>query len=181
MKYLLSLWIGLIVATATIAQTPVRMGIVGMTHDHVWQILNKPQHEGMILVGFAEPNKELAMNYLKRANLPESLWYPTLEAMIQKAKPDAVCDFRSTFEHLETVEKCAPAKIHVMVEKPLAVNLDHARKMQSLANKHGIQLITNYETTWYASHQKAFELIHQTHSLGEIRKVMIHDGHRGPK
>ena len=82
------------------------MGIIGMTHDHVWQILNHPKHEGMELVGFAEPNKELALNYLKKANLPESLWFSSLEEMVEKAKPEAVCDFRSTIEHLETVQKC---------------------------------------------------------------------------
>ena len=161
--------------------TPVRMGIVGMTHDHVRQILRTPKHEGMLLVGFAEPNKELAMRYLKQANLPDSLWFPTLELMIEKTKPEAVCDFRSTIEHLETVEKCAPRKIHVMVEKPLAVNLVHAKKMEALAKKHGIQLIVNYETTWYASHHQAFDMIHKQGSLGDIRKVVIHDGHRGPK
>lgn len=160
---------------------PVRMGIVGMTHDHVNGILNKPIHEGMLLVGFAEPNKELAMRLLKRANLPESLWFATLEEMIEKAKPDAVCDFRSTFEHLETVEKCAPRKIHVMVEKPLAVNMVHVKKMENLAKRYSIQLITNYETTWYGSHHQAFDMINNQGLIGDIRKVVIMDGHRGPK
>jgi predicted dehydrogenase len=164
------------------AQTsPTRMGIAGMTHDHVWQILNSPKHEGMLLVGFAEPNKELAMRYLKEAKLPDSLWFSSLDELIEKTKPDAICDFRSTFEHLETVEKCAPKKIHVMVEKPLSVNLETAKKMEKLALKNGIHLITNYETTWYASHHKAFEMIHSEGKLGDIRKVLIHDGHRGPK
>jgi predicted dehydrogenase len=161
--------------------TSVRMGIVGMTHDHVRGILNKPTHEGMLLVGFAEPNKELAMRYLKEAHLPDSLWFSTLEELMDKAKPDAVCDFRSTFEHLETVEKCAPRKIHVMVEKPLAVNLISAKKMEALAKKHGIQLITNYETTWYGSHHQAFDMINNQGLLGDIKKVVIMDGHRGPK
>jgi predicted dehydrogenase len=159
----------------------VRMGIVGMTHDHVYAILNNPTHEGMLLVGFAEPNKDLAMRRLKKANLPDSLWFPSLEELIAKTKPDAVCDFRSTFEHLETVEKCAVKGIHVMVEKPLAVNLEHAKKMEALAKKHRIQLITNYETTWYTSHHKAFDLINNEGRIGEIRKVVIMDGHSGPK
>ncbi len=159
----------------------VRMGIVGMTHDHVNGILSRPEHEGMILVGFAEPNKELAIRLLKKNHLPESLWYSSLEEMIAKAKPQAVCDFRSTYEHLETVEKCAPLKIHVMVEKPLAVNMIHALKMESLAKKYGIHLITNYETTWYGSHHQAYDLIYNQHKIGDIRKVVIMDGHRGPK
>jgi predicted dehydrogenase len=171
----------LFIHTIVAQNTPIRMGIVGMTHDHVFQILNTPNHEGMVLVGFAEPNKELALGYLKKFNLPETLWYPTLEAMIEQAKPTAVCDFRSTFEHLETVEKCAPRKIHVMVEKPLAVNMAHAKKMETLAKKHGIQLITNYETTWYSSHHQAFDMIHKQGLLGDIKKVVIMDGHTGPR
>lgn len=177
MKYLL--FALLLISNFTHAQ--VRMGIVGMTHDHVNGILNSPTHEGMVLVGFAEPNKELAMRKLRKANLPENLWYATIEEMIAKTKPEAVCDFRSTFEHLETVEKCAPLGIHVMVEKPLAVNLIHAKKMEVLAKKYKIQLITNYETTWYGSHHQAFDMIHNQDFMGEIRKVVIMDGHAGPK
>jgi predicted dehydrogenase len=190
MKKTLCTAIILLLLFGTMAQTnnpmpmgaqPVRMGIVGMTHDHVNSILNNPKHDGMVLVGFAEPNKELALRRLRKANLPESLWYASIEELIEKTKPTAVCDFRSTFEHLETVEKCAPLGIHVMVEKPLAVNLVHAKKMEVLAKKHGIQLITNYETTWYGSHHQAFDLIHKQGFLGEIRKVVIMDGHGGPK
>lgn len=158
----------------------VRMGIAGMTHDHVNGILQNPKNEGMILVGFAEPNKDLALRRLRQYKLSEDLWFPTLEALIAKTKPDAICDFRSTIEHEETVEICAPLKIHVMVEKPLAVNLAAARRMEALALKHHIHLITNYETTWYPGHHKAYEMINNDF-VGEISKVMIHDGHRGPK
>ena len=45
-------------------EKPVRMGIAGMTHDHVRQILNKPEREGVEIVGFAEPNKALALRLL---------------------------------------------------------------------------------------------------------------------
>jgi predicted dehydrogenase len=68
-----------------------------------------------------------------------------------------------------------------MVEKPLAVSVEHARKMQALAEKHGIHLLTNYETTWYASHYEAKRLIDEAGSIGELRKLVVHDGHRGPK
>ena len=69
-----------------------------------------------------------------------------LEEMIQATQPQAVSAFGSTFEHLEVVEVCAPKGIHVMVEKPLAVSLEHAQKMKSLAEENQIHLITNYET-----------------------------------
>jgi predicted dehydrogenase len=67
-----------------------------------------------------------------------------------------------------------------MVEKPLAVSLEHAEKMAGLAQAHGIHLITNYETTWYASTYAAHRLAVEEQALGPIRKVVVHDGHFGP-
>jgi predicted dehydrogenase len=68
-----------------------------------------------------------------------------------------------------------------MVEKPLAVDLKAAKEIETLARKYGINVITNYETTWYASHHQAFEMINKEGKIGEIRKVVIMDGHSGPK
>ncbi|WP_020533959.1 Gfo/Idh/MocA family protein [Flexithrix dorotheae] len=158
----------------------LKLGVVGLTHAHVHWILGRPDKGDVELVGIAEPNKELATRFLKQHNLPMSLWYPTMEEMVAQTKPEAVCAFNSIYEHLETVEFCAPKGIHVMVEKPLAVSLEHAEKMAALAKKHKIHLLTNYETTWYASNYKAYEMIHDENAIGEIRKVVIHDGHQGP-
>jgi predicted dehydrogenase len=157
---------------------PLRIGIAGLTHDHVHGLLNRVKDGEIEIVGIAEPNRELAERYLKRYNLPSALLYSTLNEMLDKCKPEAVCAFNSIYEHLETVKACAPRKVHVMVEKPLAVSVAHAKEMQALALKYGIQLLTNYETTWYGSHHKAFEMLD---SIGDLRKVVVHDGHEGPK
>ena len=127
---------------------PLRVGIAGLTHAHVHWLLNRAKDGDIEIVGVAEANRELAERYLKQYNLSFSLIYPSLEEMLNKCKPEAVTAFNSIYEHLATVKACAPRKIHVMVEKPLAVSLAHAKEMQALAIKHGIHLLTNYETTW---------------------------------
>jgi predicted dehydrogenase len=157
---------------------PLRIGIAGLTHDHVHGLLGRAKNGDIEIVGIAEPNRELADRYLKRYNLPGTLLYSSLEEMLDKCKPDAVCAFNSIYDHLEVVKACAPRKIDVMVEKPLAVSLDHAKQMQTLALKYRIHLLTNYETTWYGSNRKAFENLD---SIGDIRKMVVHDGHQGPK
>ncbi len=100
--------------------------------------------------------------------------------MLDAVRPEAVCAFGSIYEHLAVVEACAPRGIHVMVEKPLAVSPEHASRMAALAAEHSIHLITNYETTWYASTHRAFELA-DSGEVGAVLKVVIHDGHRGPQ
>ena len=160
---------------------PIRVGIAGMTHNHVGQVFGyMDKKEEVEIVGFAEPNRELALRLLKQHHLPDSLWFPDLETLISKTRPEAVCAFNSIYEHLEVVKICAPKGIHVMVEKPLAVNMDHLNQMRALVKKYGIHLLTNYETTWYPSHAKAWDMVKNEKRLGEIKKVVIMDGHKGP-
>ena len=161
---------------------PMRVGVVGLVHSHVHWILNRASDGDFEIVGIAEPNQELAERFLSRYNLPMSLVYPTIEEMLDQTKPEAVTAFNTIRDHLTVVELCAPRGIHVMVEKPLAVNLGDALKMSRLAKKHNIHLLTNYETTWYGSHHLAKEMLtEQQESFGDIRKVVVHDGHPGPK
>lgn len=157
---------------------PLRIGIAGLTHDHVRGLLSRAQNGDIEIVGIAESNHDLAERYLKQYNLSPSLLYSSLDEMLDKCKPEAVCAFNSIYEHLAVVKACAPRKIAVMVEKPLAVSVDHAKQMQALAIKYGIQLLTNYETTWYGSNSKVVEMLD---SIGDIRKIVVHDGHQGPK
>lgn len=157
---------------------PFKIGIAGLTHTHVHWLLGRAHDGDIEIVGIAEPNRDLAERYLKQYNLPLTLLYSSLEAMVDSTRPEAVTAFNSIYEHLEVVKICAPRKIHVMVEKPLAVSLKHARRMEALANKYGIQLLTNYETTWYASNHLAYDMLPQ---FGDLRKVVVHDGHQGPK
>jgi scyllo-inositol 2-dehydrogenase (NADP+) len=167
--------------TTIFAQQKLLVGVDGLTHDHIGQVLNSNKRGDIEIVGIAEPNKALAIKYLQKYNLPESLWFTSLEEMVSKTKPQAVCAFNSIIEHLHTVEVCAPKGIHVMVEKPLATNLKDAQKMADLAQKHKIHLLTNYETTWYASHRMAHLMMQDEKEMGRINKVVVRDGHRGPK
>jgi len=158
---------------------PLRLGIAGLSHSHVHGILGRSGSDVRI-VGIAEPNRELALRYAKRYGVDETLLFASLEEMIAKAKPEAVAAFGPTDEHRAVVEACAPRGIHVMVEKPLAFDAGEALAMQALAERHRIHLLTNLETTWYPSVHAARALV-QEGAIGEIRKVVVHDGHRGPK
>ena len=159
---------------------PLKIGIVGLTHTHVHWILGSKDAKDFKIVGIVETNKDLAKRYLDQYGLSMDLVYDSMEAMINATQPEAVTAFGTIFEHLEVVETCAPKGIHVMVEKPLAVSLEHAKKMKTLAEKYNIHLLTNYETTWYPTNHRAKELLNEG-AIGDVRKVVVRDGHRGPK
>lgn len=159
---------------------PLRIGVAGLNHGHVPWVLNADNRPEIDIVGIAEPDRELAEKYSKQYGFSMDIVFGSIDEMLEKTKPEAVTGFGTTYQHLEIVQKCAPKGIHVMVEKPLAVSLDHAREMADLARRHKIQLLTNYETTWYPSHQQALEIL-ESEKIGDIRKIVVRDGHRGPK
>jgi predicted dehydrogenase len=162
------------------AHKPMRVAVIGLVHAHVHWILARENRGDIEIVGIAEPNRSLAEAYSKQHGYSMNVVYSTMEEMIGKTKPEAVFAFNSIYDHLKTVEYCAPRGIHVMVEKPLAVSYEHATKMLALAKKYNIHLLTNYETTWYGSNAAAFKIIKEDKLIGDIRKIVFHTGHPGP-
>ncbi len=160
---------------------PLRVAIVGLVHGHVQGFFEHSLHNPEIeIVAIAEPDQSLASQYMKRYHLDPNLLYPDLEAMLERTHPQAVLVYTNTFDHRRVVEICARRGVHVMMEKPLAVSLDDAKAIEKAAADGKIQVLVNYETTWYASNRAAYDLVHE-HALGDLRKVVVHDGHSGPK
>ncbi len=167
--------------TQEAAYKPVRMAVAGITHGHAGFILGRKPKPDVELAGIFETNQELSKRYAKSFNIKSDLFYTDFKKMLDEVKPEAVLAFGSIYEHMMVVEACAPRGIHVMVEKPLATNLAHALRMEELAKKHGIHLLTNFETSWYPTTEKIYQLAKDSQSLGAIRKIVVHDGHKGPK
>ncbi|EON75077.1 NADH-dependent dehydrogenase [Lunatimonas lonarensis] len=159
----------------------VKLAVVGLTHSHVHWILGRADKGDVEIVAIVEPNRDLASRLMGSYKLPMSLHVNSMEEMFDKVTPEGVTAFGSIYEHLEVVQACAPRGVHVMVEKPLAVSTAHANEMARLAKAHDILLITNYETTWYASNQEVYRQVHEEKAIGELRRVIINDGHEGPK
>jgi predicted dehydrogenase len=164
----------------TFAQHPIRVVIAGLNHDHVHGILNQYNNGLVDIVGIAEPSKALQQKFGKLYHLPDSLFYDDLKKVVSEKKPDAVLGYNAAAKHLDIVRVCAPLGISVMVEKPLAANLSQARQIETLANKFHIKVLTNYETTWYPSYQDVYNTV-TSDSIGAIKKMVVHDGHQGPK
>jgi len=159
---------------------PLKIAIIGLSHSHVHGLLGRQDKGDIEIIAIVEPNRELAERFAKDYGFSMNMVYNTSKEMLKYKKPQAVTAFGSIYDHLEVVKTFAPLGIHVMVEKPLAVNLKHAKEMKALADKYKIHLITNYETTWYPTNQLAYKMV-DSGDIGPLRKIVVHDGHQGPK
>src|SRR6202050_1869320 len=160
---------------------PLRVGIVGLVHGHVHGFLEQSRHSPEIeIVGIAEPDAELRSKAATRYGFDPAMLFASLEDLIAKTHPQAVLVYTNTYDHRRVVEICAQHGVHVMMEKPLAVSLEDALAIEKAARASKIHVLVNYETTWYPSNRAAYDLV-QENALGGIRKVVVHDGHNGPK
>ncbi len=166
--------------TAASAQKLLRVCVAGLSHNHIYGILNDYKNHKVEIIGIAEPNKQLWAKYGKLFSLPDSLFYTDLKKMLAVKKPDAVLGYNAVGNHVDIVEVCAPLGIPVMVEKPLAATLEQAKRIEALATQYHIKVLTNYETTWYASYKDVYDAVGKD-SIGAIKKMVAHDGHQGPK
>ncbi len=170
----------MLIAMKLQAQKPIRLAIAGLSHGHVGWVFNRADKHDTELVGIYETDQALIDRFIKRYKLDKSLFYNNLDTMLKITKPDAVSAFGPINEHIDVVRACAPRKINVMVEKPLATTYKDALEIETLAKENNIHVLTNFETSWYASNQYLNKLYSEG-KLGDIRKVMVNDGHQGPR
>jgi predicted dehydrogenase len=162
-------------------QEPLRVAIAGLVHGHAGGFFSSSLRRADIrIVGIAEPDRALFDRYAAKFGLETGLYHADLEEMLGTTKPQAVLVYTSTFDHRKVVEVCAHHGIPVMMEKPLAVSFEDAKAIARAAHEARIQVLVNYETSWYKSNRGAYDLVHES-AIGGVRKVVVHDGHRGPK
>ena len=160
---------------------PLRVVIAGLVHGHAAGFLEHYQKRpDLEIVGIVEPSRDLFDQYAKKFNLDSKLYYSDLSDALQVTHPDAVLGYTSTYDHRRVVEIAARHHVAVMVEKPLAVSIEDARAIEDAARAAKIPVLVNYETTWYRSNHGTYDLVHDG-SLGEVRRIVVHDGHAGPK
>ena len=170
-----------LVSTLSFAQQPLRVAIYGLEHGHIAGFLHQfPTQHDVELVGIVESDKALASRYQQQFHLDSGLFYNTLDEVVAAKHPQALLVYTSVGDHRKVIEQAAQHNLSVMVEKPLTISLDDALAIRRAAKAHNIQVLVNYETTWYSSNKAVYDLINQG-KLGDVRKVVVHDGHEGPK
>src|ERR1700733_14941307 len=160
---------------------PLRVAIVGLEHGHVAGFLKQfPKQHEVQLVAIVDNDAELSHRYAEKYHLDSRLFYTDLDTMIAARHPQALLVYTSIGKHRQVIEAAAQHGLSVMVEKPLTMSFDDALAIRKAAREHHIQVLVNYETTWYASNRAAYDEVAKG-SLGDLRRIVVHDGHEGPK
>ena len=181
MRLAVLVMICLLCGSALAQQQPIPLAIVGLEHGHVAGFLKQfPNQHEVQLVGIVDADAELSHRYAQQFHLDPSLFYTQLDAMIAARHPKALLVYTSIGKHRQVIEAAAQHGLSVMVEKPLTMSLEDALAIRRAAREHHIEVLVNYETTWYASNRAAYDEVAKG-ALGDVRRIVVHDGHEGPK
>jgi predicted dehydrogenase len=156
-----------------------KIAIVGLVHSHVWGHLSTIlKSKDVKLVGVAEPNPALRAE-AEKAGVDKSLLVEgDYTQMLDRTKPDIVWAFVENNRHLEIAKACAPRKINLIFEKPLASTGAEARELRKLATQAGIRVMTNYQMAWWPANYVAKKAAES--DIGQVYRLHGIVGHGGP-
>lgn len=157
---------------------PIRIGVLGLTHDHVWGNLENLAALGNgEMAAVADPHQPLLDRVREKYSCPTYLNY---EEMVERERPDAVYVFTDNAKGAELTAWAASRGLHVMVEKPMAATLAGAERMIDAASKAGVRLMVNWPVVWRPQVQAAVALATRP-EFGRIWQITHRAGHGGPQ
>lgn len=155
--------------------TPVRVGLVGAGHISRTHALSMRRVPDGRVVGVWSRTRARAEAFAKEFAL--ELATDRVEELVRAV--DVVCVNSPNACHAEHAILAARAGKHVIVEKPLAVNLDEGRAMIEAARAAGVGLAYAEELPFVPKFVRAREIL-RSGTLGDPLYVTQREAHAGP-
>jgi predicted dehydrogenase len=160
------------------AKKTVRVGISGMTSDHVWEMGDGlATLSEVVLVAGAEPHSDLRDLAADRWNLPQT--YDSYQEMFEREDLDAVLVCSDNVAKAGIAEAAARRGVHVYQDKPMAATLEQADRILAAVEESGITLMVAYHSSFDPVYQDVRRLIHDG-AIGSLHLARGFMGHSGP-
>lgn len=145
----------------------IRIGVAGLGRAFTLMLPTFLLDDRVILVAAADP-REAARQRFERDFRGRT--YATVEELVGDGDVEVICVSTPHQMHARHTCLAAQAGKHVLVEKPMALNLDDCRLMIDSCEKAGVTLIVGHSHSFDKPFQKAREII-ESGALGSVRMV----------
>ncbi len=123
------------------------------------------KRDDVSIVGIADLNLDRARDAAKKFGIPSA--YASFEEMLTAEKFDAVDICVWNRSHAPVAIAAAQAGKHILCEKPMALNLEHALSMQDAVNKAGVTFMMAVPNRYKSEYRLARKMVDEGR-LGEI-------------
>jgi scyllo-inositol 2-dehydrogenase (NAD+) len=138
--------------------TELRMAVVGagrMGLTHAENLVHRTRGARLVAVTTSSAERVEAI----RRRCGEVPVYATLDRLIESESLDAVVISSSTSAHVDNVEQCAAAGVHILCEKPLGLTLEECGHAEDAVDTAGVKLMIGHTRRFDAGYQEAKRLI----------------------
>lgn len=156
----------------------IRVGVLGLSHDHVWSnVQSLATRDDAELVGAADSHEELRQKFSSEF---ETDTHADPEALLENSDLDAVYIFSSNAEGAALAVTAAERGLHVLIEKPMAASLVQADAMLAAARRNNVRLMINWPFAWWPQLQHGLQLANEG-AIGDLWQVKYRAAHAGPQ
>ena len=156
--------------------------VAGLSFEHMHMGDNLKmvaEHPDCEVVAICDPDPVRMQDAIHEFGLTSAQVFTDWRRCIDESEPDLLVLCPATGAHADWVEWLAPTGLPMLMEKPLAANLNDADRMIAASEKHGNKLAINWPLVWVPSHRTARRLISEGR-IGQLKEVHYYDGNRGP-
>ncbi|MEG3977228.1 Gfo/Idh/MocA family oxidoreductase [Microcoleus sp. herbarium8] len=147
----------------------IGIAVLGAGRWGVNLIRNFIEHPNSQVLAVVDPNRDSLMAVQKQFNFNESVILATDWSQVQELPGlDAVAIATPASTHYTLAATALQKGYHVLVEKPLAINLSEAIKLCQLAEKQQRQLFVDHTYLFHPAVDRGQRIIQQ-HQLGKLR------------
>jgi len=157
----------------------LRVGVIGLDHDHVWGTLAALAAGDLgRLLAVSEPDPALRARLAGAHGGVET--HPSHDALLARSDLDAVLAFTDNRASAELGARALRRGLPTMVEKPMAADLPGADALLYAARASGTPLMINWPTAWRPALRHGLGLV-ASGAVGEPVQLSHRGGHAGPK
>ncbi len=144
------------------------VGCGGMAHSHIQTLLKIPE---VRIVAVVDPVQSLTSSF-KQRYAHDAREYASLDALLADRPPalDAVVLVTPHTMHFAQATQALQAGLHVLVEKPMVTNSDHAYELWRTVNRTNRHLAIGFQAP-YTAHYRYIQSLRDSGAIGKPQIV----------
>ncbi|MEM1542499.1 MAG: Gfo/Idh/MocA family oxidoreductase [Candidatus Bathyarchaeia archaeon] len=154
----------------------LKLGIIGLGYAGQIHLMNAKRLGNASLVAVADISKK-ALSRAKRYRVRKT--FTDYKQMLKDPEIDAVIIALPTHLHLKSAIDAAEAKKHMMIEKPIARNVEEAKEIIEAARRNNVKLMVGYPLRFNQQFQDLKRRIYDG-TLGDIEIAIANYISTGP-
>jgi len=155
----------------------LRVAVAGTSFGGNVQIPVFQSHDRTRVVAVSSGRPERAEQTARENGIPAH--YTNFEEMLDREKPDVVSIVTPPIFHFPMTMAALSRGIHVLCEKPFAMDVEEAQKMKAAADHTAVVAMVDFEFRFLPGRAYATDLVREGY-IGEIRMAdfIVHFGQR---